>query len=141
MRKSLVFALILVVGCLASCSRPEKIIVKHDGLWKETEMRTTTILNGLTIADFSINSPLGRRYFDKNGTGWYEDFSGTQTINSWSMNADQDRLTINDGNGLVTDYDILAINGKSMTLKNSYTTIVSAVLVTIESTTILEQVK
>jgi hypothetical protein len=131
----------LLAVMVLGCSRPEKIMVKNDGLWKEMSLRTKTYLNDQALLDITVNSNLGQMYFGEDGNGWYQDGNGATTSYVWGLNADQDALSRTDANGTVWKNDILDISRKSMTLFATYSTGVFPTIVKLETTTVLERVK
>jgi hypothetical protein len=133
--------IMLLAALMLGCSRPEKIMVRNDGLWKEVSLRTQTSLNTQVLLDITVNSNLGKMYFGKDDNGWYEASNGAVTNYVWGLNTSQDVLTRTDANGTVWKYDILDINRKSMTLFATYSTGTFPTIVKLETTTVLERVK
>ena len=116
-----VFAIVaLLAAVVVGCGKVEKILPKKDGLWTTTSVHALTYLNDTLISDTTLTDSLGETYFAKDGTGYTADNGGAnQSPITWSVNDDNNVLTITDSSGTVINADILEVEKNKMTLFTS----------------------
>lgn len=132
------FLAIAVMGIVAvSCGKVEKILPKKDGLWNQDSFRMVGYLNDSLLSDTTVTDSLGVIYFNEDGTGYTQDEGSTsQSAFTWSVNDDNDVLTITDSDSgsVPMPMDILESSSKAMTLFNSTTTGAAPAVTKIEMT-------
>lgn len=120
-RVTLILA-VLAFG-LFSCGKTDKILVRHDGKWNVDKITITTTVSGFSST--STENDFGVMTFKDNGTGTLEYSDGSPTDSfTWSVNNDNDVITLKIGSDDPVDYDILSSDKDTQHWSGSYTTIV-----------------
>lgn len=115
--------MVAVIGIVAvGCGKVEKILPKKDGLWVGVSSKIDSYVNDSLTGTETQTDSLGEMFFAKDGTGYSADYTGDQTPITWTVNDDNDQITIADSAGAngVT-YDILESSSKAMTWFTSMT--------------------
>lgn len=109
------FAVIALVALVAvACNKVEKILPKKDGLWVGTSQTVVSYVNDSLTSTETETDSLGQMFFDKEGTGYSADFQGNNKVDfTWSVNDDNDAITITDTSGTPITFDILESSSKA----------------------------
>jgi hypothetical protein len=109
------FFLIALIAIVAvGCGKVEKILPKKDGVWKVTKQEYRSYENDvlqLTETDITVTSYT----FKDDGSGTYLE-GGVNTAFTWSINSDNDKITLCQdflGVSICFTYDILESSGKA----------------------------
>jgi hypothetical protein len=135
------FAILAIMAIVAvGCGKVEKILPKKDGLWVGTSAHVVSYLNDTLFSDTTLTDSLGEIFFDKDGTGYTADNGGAnQSPFTWSVNDDNDQLTIVDSSGTATTSDILEVEKNEMTLFSSVTSGTSPFVFRTEVTSVIQR--
>lgn len=139
--KSIVLVALVALVAVA-CGKVEKILPKKDGMWVGVSSHVVSYQDDSLTSDITQTDSLGSMYFDKEGTGYSLNFgSATQYPFTWSVNDDNDKLTITstDSGAVASVMDILESSNKEMTLFSSTTFTVSSINFKVEATSVIER--
>jgi hypothetical protein len=109
------FAIVALVAIVAvACGKVEKILPKKDGLWVGTSQTVASYVNDSLTSTVTETDSLGQAFFEKDGTGYSADFQGNNKVDfTWSVNDDNDKITLTDTSGFAVIYDILESSNKA----------------------------
>lgn len=103
---------LLLAVVVVSCGKVEKILPKKDGLWVGTSQTTVTYVDDSLVSTETDTDSLGFMFFDKEGTGYSEDYANANRQEfTWAVNDDNDVITITVDSTSI-DYDILESSSK-----------------------------
>jgi hypothetical protein len=121
MKSTKLFAVVALVALIAvGCGNVEKILPKKDGLWVGKSQTVTVFANGVQDTSYTETDSLGQMMFEKDGGGYSADYAGNNKVNfTWSVNADNDQVTVTDTSGVPIVFDVLESSGKEQTWKTS----------------------
>jgi hypothetical protein len=135
------FAIVAVLAIVAvSCNKVEKILPKKDGLWQGTESIVTQFIDGTQDTTWTDTDSLGRMFFDKEGTGYATDFEGNNRVDfTWSVNDDNDVVTITDTSDTAVMYDVLESSKNEQKWFTSFSFDISGTTYKTDITTTMER--
>ena len=135
------FAIVAVLAIVAvGCGKVEKILPKKDGLWVGVSAHVVSYLNDTLFSDTTLTDSLGEMYFAKDGTGYSAETGGANKVDfTWSVNDDNDVLTITDTSGTASMSDILEVDKNEMTLFSSTTVGTSPFVFKTEVTSVIQR--
>jgi|GEM_PF-2155024 hypothetical protein len=109
--------LVAVLGIVAvGCGKVENILPKKDGLWVGVSSTTESYVNDSLVSTEVQTDSLGQLFFAKDGTGYSTDTDGSnRTDFTWSVNEENDQITLTDTSGVPLVYDILESSNSAMT--------------------------
>jgi hypothetical protein len=109
MKSFKIFAFAAMLAVIAvGCNKVEKILPKKDGKWAGTSQTVAVYWDGTLLTTDTQTDSLGTITFEKDGRGTAYDYNGdVASTFAWEVNADNDKITIND-DSTTTDmtYDI-----------------------------------
>jgi hypothetical protein len=115
-------AVALVALIAVGCGKVEKILPRKDGLWKVTSETVTEFVNGVQDTTYTDTDSLSIVMFADDGTGYSTDFDGKNKLPfEWSVNSDNDQITITDSTTIPLVFDVLESSNKEMTWQGSIT--------------------
>lgn len=94
---------LILLFLVSGCDKTENFLTRKDGRWIETSINERTYRDGELMTDVDSTTNLGMIVFNEDGTGFYEDASGTQIGSSFSWAYDDFGLDITqDGESVIT---------------------------------------
>ena len=137
------FAMMLLVSWVAvACTKVDKILPSHTGLWQLTSTHDIYSFNDVVTLDTTITEGLGQSYFADDGTGYRLDAAGKRYQDyTWLVNEDNTVITLTDTAGMATDLEIVEQTRSTMTWFSRVITGGTPAVYRYEQTAIVELVK
>ena len=141
--KSFKFLAIVAIMAIVAvgCGKVEKILPKKDGRWAGKSADVKVYFDDvLTFSEVTTDS-LGESIFEKDGTGTMIDAEGGESAFTWSVNDENDVITITDTSNTPMAYDILESEKDLQTWFYTATEDFLGTAIKTEITMVMERVK
>ena len=138
------FAIIALLAVVAvGCNKVEKILPKKDGLWQGVNSTVLSYLNDSLMTTTIDDDSLGTMYFDKDGSGYSQDFNNSQQHPfTWVVADGNDQITITDTSGTSLTWEILESSSKEQKWHAELLdTIITGYVLRTDITTTMDRVK